>query len=715
MTTFASGYDWVVSPTPRGDHTGHAAADTSTERIQGEGAPTWTSLGVNTFQSTTGGGQDFLAGGTAGWSGSGFTGRFYVNTPSVAQDFDWIKGSHSLSFGGVWTRPHTDGDGTFASNGTMGFSGLITSGTNNANGGLNMADFVLGLPATFNQAGSQRNDQSINAIGLYFGDVWRASRKLTLNYGVRWEPYLAAMDNNGFQQAFSRENFDKGIRSVVYPNAPVGLMFKGDAGFPGSGSNNNSRLAQFAPRAGIVWDPKGNNEQTIRAGIGHYYDSPRLWAYARHPLNPPFGNRVNALAPDNVSGAEPQRLRHQLLQSVGEYAGRRSAEGDRLSATGRAGAGRAEHRDLPGAGRLRQHAGRPHADAGDAVEPVLPAAVLDEHDVRRHLHGEPDRRTSGPATKRTRSCTSRATARPGQYALTAAGPCSNMTAANRQARSLLTLLNPAAGQYYAANTVAQLYDDARGWYQGVRFGLTKRLSGGWSTSTNYTYSKCTNEGEPGGAGDIGNAYPVPIEDITSSQPRPDASTNKGPCVADRRHNFNLSAVLVSPGLGSGFLRTLTKDWQTGIIWQARSGSPITPTTTGDFALTNLPQRPLIVSGVDPNLADDQRTWATTGGSPSLAWFNLAAFAPNTPGVWGDTPKGYLFGPGFWNVDASFSRNLNFSGGKRLELRVEAFNLFNHSNWANPTVQIGSTALTNGRVTNTTGDPRIMQFAVKYGF
>src|SRR6185369_12624489 len=131
--------------------------------------------------------------------------------------------------------------------------------------------------------------------------------------------------------------------------------------------------------------------------------------------------------------------------------------------------------------------------------------------------------------------------------------------------------------------------------------------------------KCTNEGEPGT--DITNQFPVPIEDITSSHPHPDTSTNKGPCVADRRHNFNLSAVLVSPGLGSGFVRTLTKDWQTGIIWQARSGSPITPTTTGDFALTNLPQRPIIVSGVDPNLSDGDRTWATTGGTPSRAWFN----------------------------------------------------------------------------------------------
>ena len=65
---------------------------------------------------------------------------------------------------------------------------------------------------------------------------------------------------------------------MVYPNAPVGLLFTGDPGFPDNGSNNNNRLAQFAPRAGIVWDPSGDNVQTIRAGIGHYYDSPKLWA-----------------------------------------------------------------------------------------------------------------------------------------------------------------------------------------------------------------------------------------------------------------------------------------------------------------------------------------------------------------------------------------------------------------------------------------------------
>jgi hypothetical protein len=301
----------------------------------------------------------------------------------------------------------------------------------------------------------------------------------------------------------------------------------------------------------------------------------------------------------------------------------------------------------------------------------------------------------------------------GEYGLTAPGPCSSTTAANRQARSLLTLLNPAEGKYYAANDVAQTYDQGRGWYNGVRFSVQKRMANGLSINSNYTYSKCTNEGEP--ATDINNVFPVPITDITSSTPQPDTSTNKGPCVNDRPHIFNLSSVLISSGWGPGWLKTITRDWQAGIIWQARSGSPITPTTTGDLGLTNLPQRPFLVQGVDPNLPSDERVFAQTGSAQSMAWFNLAAFAPNTPGTWGDTPKGYLRGPGFWNVDVSFSRGIPMGGPRRLELRVEAFNIFDHENWANPTVQIGSTALTNGRVTNTVGDPRIMQFALKYGF
>jgi hypothetical protein len=207
---------------------------------------------------------------------------------------------------------------------------------------------------------------------------------------------------------------------------------------------------------------------------------------------------------------------------------------------------------------------------------------------------------------------------------------------------------------------------------------------------------------------------VPLRD-PFNDPRPDESTNEGPCAADRPHLFNLSSVMVSPGVGGGIVRTITRDWQVGLIYQARSGSALTPGVNADYALTGSPNRPVLVPGVDPYLPEEERVWIpnAAGINTRLQWFNMRAFDFNTPGVWGDVPKGYLRGPGFWNVDASFSRNINLAEGRRIELRVEAFNLFDNVNWANPNVQRGNT--NEGMITNTSGDPRIMQVAVKYNF
>jgi hypothetical protein len=711
MTTFAGGWDFVVTPSLL-SATRVSVQDTATLRIQAEGVPTWRSLGVNTFQYTNGNGQDFLRNGTAGWSSNQLTGRFYVMTPSVSQDFDWIKGTHSISFGGAWTRPHSDGDGTFQSNGQFAFSGLITSGTGNANGGLNMADFVLGLPVSFSQGGSQINDQVLNSVGLYVADVWRVNRNLTLNYGIRWEPYLAARDQNNFATAFIRENFDRGMRSTVYPNAPVGLLFPGDAGFPNNKANNFDNVNQWAPRFGLVWDPKGDTRQTIRAGIGRFYDAPKLWQYAHHMLNPPYGSTTRALPPESCP--PPNRNGCAIVL---EDPWQHTPGGDPLVAI-----------NYPRQGGDVTLPPKTVAFPPQGVYVSMPVNVqpmqVTQWNVayERQLTGRlmfdvtyMGSRTNNiwlgyeenPAIYIPGNCEA------GQYGLTRPGPCSNTSAANRQARALLTLLNPSEGPSYSVNDVAQTYDEGEGRYHGVRLGLQKRRSNGWSMNANYTYSKCISQGEPGT--DIGNSFPVPLIDPVNN-PRPDATTNEGPCAADRPHNFNLSAVLISPGVGGGFLKTLTRDWQLGLIYQARSGSPITPSTTGDFALTGLgQQRPMIVAGVNPDLSEDQRILAQTGSSRSVAWFNLAAFAPNTPGNWGNTPKGYLRGPGFWNVDAAFSRNIAIGDGKRIELRIEAFNLFDTVNWTNPTVQIGSTSLTNGRVTNTANDARTMQFAVKYSF
>jgi hypothetical protein len=92
--------------------------------------------------------------------------------------------------------------------------------------------------------------------------------------------------------------------------------------------------------------------------------------------------------------------------------------------------------------------------------------------------------------------------------------------------------------------------------------------------------------------------------------------------------------------------------------------------------------------------------------------NMSAFAQNTPGVWGNTPRGYVRGPGFWNVDMALSRNVRVSA-RQIELRVEVFNVFNHVNFGDPVVTLGATNA--GAITTTNGDRRIMQFAAKFNF
>lgn len=75
---------------------------------------------------------------------------------------------------------------------------------------------------------------------------------------------------------------------------------RGDEGFPDN-SNTFNKLNQIAPRLGLVWDPGGDNVQTIRAAPGIYCDSPKLWQYGRPPLNAPFGNTMQVNNPASFS------------------------------------------------------------------------------------------------------------------------------------------------------------------------------------------------------------------------------------------------------------------------------------------------------------------------------------------------------------------------------------------------------------------------------
>ena len=96
-----------------------------------------------------------------------------------------------------------------------------------------------------------------------------------------------------------------------------------------------------------------------------------------------------------------------------------------------------------------------------------------------------------------------------------------------------------------------------------------------------------------------------------------------------------------------------------------------------------------------------------------AYLNRAAFAQPAPGTLGSHVRNSIEGPAFWTVDLSVSRLIPVAGRHRIEVRVETFNLFNNFNWGNPVTNFN--AATFGRILTQSGDPRIMQFGVKYEF
>ena len=648
VQTLALGHDWVLTPNIVAA-TRFSFQRSRVLRVQGASLPTWSQLGSSVYSYTSEPGQNFYnLGVTNGWATPAFPGKFTSTTPQFSEDIDWVKGAHSLSFGGMWIRPFEDADGPFQANGSFSFNGTRAGGAT-AQDRLAMADFLLGLPSSFSQGGSQIVAEKMQYVGFYAQDVWRVNSKLTLNVGLRWEPYLAAKDQNGFTTAFNMDWFNQNRHSVVFPNAPAGLLFAGDEGFPANGANTANRYTQFAPRAGFAWDPTGQGTQTVKAAVGLYYDSPKLWQYGHHMLNPPFGNTVAVTNPllsnpwASFAGGNPLPVPNPIPSNIlfpllGTYV------------------------SMPVDIHPMQVRQWNVSYEREVLKNILLSATY-LGNLTTHLWNSYE-------------------LNPGVFIP------GQSTTANVDARRVLNLLNPAQGRYYGS--VAVTDDGGSGQYNGLVLGIQKRLAHGWSANTNLTVSKCLNNGEP--TTDIGNTYPDPT----------DRNTNWGLCDADRHYIFNASLILQSRGVGGGVVHALTDGWQVGTVVQARTGAPLTPSTTGNLSLTGLGnQRPIIVG--DPTVANPDEN----------QWFNIGAFAPNTPGVWGTTPKGYLRGPGFWNVDLALSRSFVVGDGKHVEARVEVFNVFNNVNLGNPNTTVGNANF--GRITTTASGPRIVQFAAKYVF
>src|SRR6185503_10149493 len=181
------------------------------------------------------------------------------NTYGVADDVTLVKGSHQLGFGGAFSTSDWKTESNVRSMGPISFNGSVT--------GLPLGDFLLGRMFEFREATPFRQDITQNYAALYGQDTWSVSPHITLNYGARWEPWFPQNSNDGNFYSFDIDRYRNNVHSTVFPNAPVGLYYPGDPGFPGK-TGMKTVWSNVAPRVGVSWDPKGNGRTSVRAGYG---------------------------------------------------------------------------------------------------------------------------------------------------------------------------------------------------------------------------------------------------------------------------------------------------------------------------------------------------------------------------------------------------------------------------------------------------------------
>jgi len=645
------GHTWVVSPTMinafRATLDRSAVTKTQTPTFDGP------SLGIKMHTLVPGHIVISMTGGPSSASIFSYPAFDPTTAFQLANDFTIIKGKHQFAFGGSWIRTLQYVYGPLNGDGVINFNGTQTGGPLNATG-LGMADFLLGRTNTFQQGGIQYAYERYHSVGLYAQDNWKLTPHLTLNYGLRWEPYIGGSMPLGYVMHFDRGLFDQNVHSSVYPSAPAGVLFPGDKGFDTNGRPSHTKMNDFAPRLGVVWDPQGNGRMTVRLSWGILYDMPHtLFAYGFSQA-PPWATTIgltNVPFADpwvNFAGGDPFPLnpgKNAIFPSFSNYT--------------------SYPLDLK-IPYLQQWNLSIQKQIG--ANWLFSASYLGNSTI--HLWAE--------------------------QAINAAVYGPGATVANQNQRRVLYLANPAQGQYFGL--IHQLDDGSTASYNAMLLSVQHRVANHFSVLANYTLSHCisgpfSSELDGGGYGNPANR-----------------NYDRGNCVGiDHRHNANVSALQEAPQFSDKWVRALASDWRFSEIIRIQSGSFLSVASGVDTALNGIGGQRANFIGGDPFAGAK----CTASAQFCVPWLSATPFASPTLGTFGNLGSANILGPGSFQFDMSLVRSFAVHERQKVEVRAEAFNLLNHYRPGAPAASIGSLA-SFGQIT-AGGDPRIMQFAFKYIF
>jgi hypothetical protein len=623
----------------------------------------------------------------------------YTTAFGANDDFKIVHGAHQFGFGGSITRSIEWSVAQAWSGGAYTISGGVT--------GLGLGDFLLGDVSQLRQANPNPLNLAQNFVNLYAQDTWKVTSRLTLNYGVNWDPFFGMAFQQSDLYNFSLANYSAGVTSKVVSGAPPGFTFPGDAGFAGK-SGINSQYAHFDPRLGLSWDPFGDGKTAIRmgGGIGHDFIEQDLNLNTESAL--PF--RLTSLQTGLISldnpypQGDPFPYNYNPKNPVWP-----------TTATAPCLANTCPPSFLPIPSNMQTHV---QYSWNLAVQRQITqswfasATYLGTHitHVWNAVELNPDEYIPG-------NCVA------GQYGLTAAGPCTSTTSANILARRVLNLAHPTANPL---GYLTQYDDGGTQGYNGLLLSTTWRLHNGLSVNGNYTWSHCIGLApitllNPG-ANYIHGGYGVTDPGANNR------NADMGNCVADRRQIANVTLVYQTPRYSNQAVRILATGWTLGSTIQARSGSWFTAITgaipdpsTGNGG-TGSTQRP---NQLLPNVyATNQGASCGAAGAFCEQWLNPAAFstaAQMPPGTYGNMGAYNLVGPAFWQWDMSLSRQFRTFENQNLQVRFEGFNVTNSFRPGNPGANVGS-GTTFGLITTDATPPgpitapaRVFQLAAKYVF
>jgi hypothetical protein len=624
------------------------------------GGPPWfepKDLGSNVYSYRPGEMVLEIDGGFGISAGTATTGIFQTNTYQVSDDLSLVRGDHQFSFGANLAYWKMDFLTHARSGGNWLVNGQVT--------GLGLADFLLGRVTRLEHGGPAVMPMHMWYTGTYVQDSWRAHPLVTVNAGVRWEPFLGQVLENASVYNWSLDNFRNNVKSTVFLNAPAGFTYPGDPGFPGGNTGLEPKWWNFSPRVGVAWDVTGDGRMAVRSSYGIAYDFPTAERHNINTQSPPWGNRSLLENPPGGFddpyghiGGDPHPIVASPTVEFIPYGAYGATDPDIDSP-------RVQSWNVTLERQLGQDWG-------------VAASYLGSYTDRLWLQIQQNPGVFlglGPCVLDGRSFP----------------VCSTPANLNQRRRLSLSGENPEAAALIGNLDLHTSIGTQT--YRGLRLSFRRRAATGVSLNGNYTLSRCYGDNTTGG-------FPQLAQGPTNPD-NPDA--DRGYCDQDRTHLGNLTVGIETPQLDNPALNAVASGWRVSGILNARSGSPLNITTGRDLAFNGQRFQEQRVNQVSDDVYGD-----------SLAtYLNRAAFAQPASGTFGNYERNSLRGPNFWTIDMALAKQIAVATAQTLELRIEAFNLLNNFNWGTPGTNLN--AGTFGRITSNTGDMRILQFGVKYGF